>query len=219
MGGDAGEQDGRGPAPRRTGGAGRGGPAARAAASALLALVLLLGPGTGTATAHVSLVASSPGHESTVGVVDELVLEFSGSVQADVATVELSGPTGPVALAAAPTARDGVLTQPLPARLDAGAHTVAYRVLAADGHLVTGTLRFTVRPPAPAGGSPSSADPGPAAAPATLAPASGAGTGAAGPGGRVVAWTGGLGLLVVLTYLLVSRRRATRLRTPASRRG
>lgn len=113
-------------------------------------LTLLLGPvlglvlTAGPAHAHTDLLGSSPAAGEAVSVeTDALMLSFAGEVVPGTAAVSVIGPDGREATHG-PTVVDGALVR-VGVRLAAtGEHAVSYRVVAADGHVVTGGLRFAV---------------------------------------------------------------------------
>jgi hypothetical protein len=157
----------------------------RAAQVAVLVLAVLLLRAS-PAAAHTELTASTPSPGAVVAsTTAEVVLTFSGRVQGDFSTVAVTGPDGADRARGPLAVRGGRVVQGLDAPLAAGAWTVAYRVIAADGHPVTGTVPFTVAaaaqapstPPAPSTPSapstvPSSPSASPAAVPSsTAAPA------------------------------------------------
>ena len=84
----------------------------------------------------------------------QVVLTFSGDVLPELTAVVVTGPGGPERSLPRPVVRGGAVVQPLPAPLDLGSWTVAYRVVAADGHPLTGAVPFRVAaaPPASSGG-------------------------------------------------------------------
>jgi copper resistance protein C len=125
----------------RGAGTARWGVRRRLLALALLLLVLLASP----ASAHTSLVGSVPAAGSAVESVTEVVLVFDDGVQPDLSTVAVTGPDGVDRSSGAPVLRQGnQLVQGLDAPLGDGRWTVAYRVVARDGHPVAGSHDFQV---------------------------------------------------------------------------
>jgi copper resistance protein C len=116
------------------------------------------------AWAHTRLVSSVPAAGQPAVAPDEVVLVFSDPVQAGLSALSVRGPDGEEQVDGSPTAgADEVsVSQALRAPLPPGTWTVAYRVLAADGHPVTGS--FEVTTVAPAGTPPPSAAPAPTGA-------------------------------------------------------
>jgi copper resistance protein C len=103
------------------------------------------------AGAHAIVLESSPAHDAQLAAPpDRVVLRFNSKIEHALsrATIEPAGGR-PVALAAAGAPSD---PRPAPDRLviplrplGPGTYVVRYRVLAADGHLTEGVLRFTIR--------------------------------------------------------------------------
>ncbi|MFD0487998.1 copper resistance protein CopC [Saccharopolyspora spinosporotrichia] len=124
--------------------------------SALGLVVLLPLP----AAAHTALLESSPADGATLRQPPaEAWLRLSDPIDPNLVTVTLTGADGRQLPLPAPTARDTTLTQPLP-HLDNDRYALAYRIVSADGHPVTGAISFTVDAPLP------STTPTPAPAPA-----------------------------------------------------
>ena len=135
--------------------------------STVLATVLGLlttGMAASAAWAHTRLVSSTPAAGGSAQAPAEVVLVFSDAVQPRLSAVSVTGAGGEEHVAGTPAAGgDGSsVTQPLRAPLEAGTYRVAYRVLAADGHPITGSFEVTATAP-PA--TPDPASPTPTAAP------------------------------------------------------
>lgn len=102
------------------------------------------------ASAHAVLVASTPEQGARLASAPAAVqLTFSAALTPP-AVVVVHGPDGSVVATVEPSVSGAVVRQPLP-DAGGGTYTVAYRVVTADGHPVTGQLTFSV-----AGGSPGS---------------------------------------------------------------
>lgn len=104
-------------------------------------------------SAHLRLVSSSPAAGSEmVRPPEEVRLRFSLPVQLPLSEIVLIGPAGPVQLppVALATGSGDVLTAPLPTNLAAGTYLVQWRVAGADGHPISGEIRFTILAPDPA---------------------------------------------------------------------
>jgi methionine-rich copper-binding protein CopC len=121
---------------------------ARAALVLLLLAPLVLAAGAPPAAAHAIVLESSPAHEATLAESPgRIVLRFNSRIEAGLSRVTIESPSGrPVAL---PAARDALgaesrLVVPV-GPLPPGTYIVRYRVLAADGHVTEGALRFTVK--------------------------------------------------------------------------
>ncbi|GIL35864.1 copper resistance CopC family protein [Phycicoccus sp. DTK01] len=140
----------------------------------LAGVLLLLGLAVVTATpaaAHTGLESSTPADGSTLRrSPTTLVLRFADPVVPGTAVGALSGPGGRTSLRA-PTVRGATVRMTLAEPAAAGRYRLTWRVVADDGHPVSGTLRFEVA--APASPSPTS-DPSPTVLPSPDATASGA---------------------------------------------
>lgn len=117
----------------------------------LAALLLLLGLAVVTATpaaAHTGLESSSPADGATVRrAPTTLVLRFADPVVPGTAVGALDGPGGRHSLRA-PTVRGATVRMTLAGPASPGRYRLAWRVVADDGHPVSGTLRFEVAAPA-----------------------------------------------------------------------
>ena len=144
--------------------------------STVLAVVLgTLLTTTAPAWAHTSLVSSTPSAGAPAEAPAEVVLVFSDPVQPGLSALSVTGSDGEEHVAGSPAAGgDGsTVTQPLRAPLEAGTYRVAYRVLAADGHPVTGSFEITATAPAAAAPTaPASGTPAPASTEPTTEPTS-----------------------------------------------
>lgn len=108
----------------------------------LLCLVLGLGAGAG---AHAILVGSEPAHGA---ILDEpprrVVFRFNAALERGVTRVYLVDvEERRTPLRTIDTSTDRVVVDLPPLR--AGVYTIVYKVLARDGHVTEGVLRFTVR--------------------------------------------------------------------------
>lgn len=113
-----------------------------------------------SAAAHTELVRITPEMNARLTTAPtEVVLEFSAPVSTAFATVRVTTAGGAVVTRGKPAVVGARITQALSPRLDSGAYRVAFRVVSADGHPVTGESGFTLLPvPAPSG-SPSTSAP------------------------------------------------------------
>lgn len=113
-----------------------------ALASALTLMFGLLGPAP--AAAHTDLVSSSPAEGQHLDAVPgRLRLEFAQAVVPELSEVELRGPDG-VQPAEGLLADGAVLVAIVDPGGTDGAWAVGYRVVAEDGHVVTGSIDFSV---------------------------------------------------------------------------
>jgi len=114
----------------------------------LLALAFtLLGPPL--LLAHPIVLESFPSHDTVVNDSPEQVaFRFNSAIETRLTRVTITGRDGrPIPLALAPNHRNGFppnrLVIPLPP-LTTGTYVIRYRILATDGHISEGALRFTV---------------------------------------------------------------------------
>lgn len=117
---------------------------------AALLLSGLLAGSAGPARAHAIVLEASPAHDSVLAAPPaRLVLRFNSKIEHALSRVTIETAIGrPVALPVArATEQDAArLVVPL-SPLAPGTYIVRYRVLAADGHVTEGALRFTIRAP------------------------------------------------------------------------
>ena len=121
----------------------------------LVLLTLAVGVGlAGPASAHNVLISSDPTDGATLQTAPTTVrLTFDQPVQNFQPVITVVGPDGQHYESGSPQVDSTVVSagvNPLPA---AGAYTIAYRVVSADGHPVQGEITFSVADGAAAGGS------------------------------------------------------------------
>jgi methionine-rich copper-binding protein CopC len=122
--------------------------------SALAALALFLGGG-GPADGHPIVLGSSVIHDSVLArAPEEVTLRFNSRIEPQLTRVTITKDDGrPVPLSLPVTVVGATSHQALgrlviPLRpLARGTYVIRYKVLAADGHVTEGALRFTVSPP------------------------------------------------------------------------
>lgn len=122
------------------------------------------------ASAHNALIGSTPAADAVLERAPASVtLQFNQVVGANLGTVVVTGPDGADWADGPVKPVDTTAVQALRAGGPAGLYQVAYRVVSADGHPVTGTLAYTVEaaPQAVAGTTPAPAAPASAPAEAT----------------------------------------------------
>ncbi|WP_020498788.1 copper resistance CopC family protein [Sciscionella marina] len=161
----------------------------------LAALVLGLTGLTAPAFAHNTFVGSSPGNGATVGSSPKQVsVTFGEPVQQGENRISVLGPDGHSQWQAQRLATvDGDSVRvPLRELGPAGRYTIAYRVISADGHPVSGTATFTLS--APGHGTP--------AAPEQA--------GQSDTGGGVPVWVWAVGVVVLLAVAIGLALRLTR---------
>jgi copper resistance protein C len=177
-----------------------------AAAVAAFGFVISL---AGPASAHASLVSSTPGEDATVTTAPNHVeLTFDENIRRP-STVIVTAPDG-VRVENGPTQiLSATATQPLGEITATGWYTVAYRVVSADGHPVSGQLSFMY---APRGGTSTEAG-----SPASRRASDGQ-SAVSGHGGHLVA----LGILVaaalVASFIALRKDRESRPADERSRR-
>ncbi|MFE0675260.1 copper resistance CopC/CopD family protein [Streptomyces sp. NPDC058867] len=132
-------------------------------------LVLLVLGGAGTASAHAALSGTDPADGSVVSTAPrQLTLTYTESVGLLADSVRVLGPDGRrLELGDAEHAGGSSKVRvTLPRSLDQGTYTVAWRVVSADSHPVSGAFTFSVGKPSP---TPVALDTGPTEDPATAA--------------------------------------------------
>lgn len=123
-------------------------------AGVLTTAVLLVSPGS--AGAHALLLEASPPHEAVLARSPErIVLRFNSRLEHRLTRITLTDSQGRAVplvhpVSGDPVGRDSqarltVLLPPLPP----GTYILRYRVLATDGHITEGLLRFIVNPTGP----------------------------------------------------------------------
>jgi methionine-rich copper-binding protein CopC len=116
----------------------------------LAALLLsgLLAVSPGPARAHAIVLEASPAHEAVLAAPpSRIVLRFNSKIEHALSRVTIETATGrPVALPVARATEGDAARLVVPLSPQApGTYIVRYRVLAADGHVTEGALRFTIR--------------------------------------------------------------------------
>lgn len=159
----------------------------------LLAGLVLVLLGAGPASAHSGLASTSPGDGAQVEASPaEVVLEFDEPVSTRLSRVQVTGPAGGTWTTGEPQVSGSTVRQPLAALGPAGTYEIAYRVVSADGHPVSGTSTFVLT----AAGT---------GAPPPAQPAAGGGTDGDSP--PVLPLAGGALVVVAAGAALVLRRR------------
>lgn len=101
---------------------------------------------SGPALAHDALLGSTPASGARVtgaSLGGQVVLHLEEPPLAIGAQVRVTGPTGAIS-AGQPTIHGSDLVQHLDSSIAAGAYTITWRITADDGHVVSGTIPFTV---------------------------------------------------------------------------
>lgn len=118
-------------------------------AALLLLSALMLAVFAAPAAAHAVLVSSTPKDNATVKVAPaNVVLRFDARIEKPVTQVTLLDGKGKKVALTAPShgykaGAPNQLIVPMP-KLKPGSYRLEYRVLATDGHLTPGLVRFTV---------------------------------------------------------------------------
>ena len=123
--------------------------AATSLAGSALLLVLLLTGALDHFALHFSLSKSEPVAEATVDPPEELRLWFTQAPQEKSTSIRLMAgdavvETGP---AISDSEDDRVYSVAVGRTLEEGGYTIAWRAMAADGHVVRGEIPFTVQVP------------------------------------------------------------------------
>jgi methionine-rich copper-binding protein CopC len=162
------------------------------------------------ASAHTSLVAMTPANGSAVVTAPtQVVLTFDEAVEQVGDGVVVTAPSGTHVESGQAVVTGALVSQQLLALSEPGHYTVVYRVVADDGHPVTGTLGFDLRlttsasTPASAPASASASAPVVSASPAAESSDPGS------PIGPMIAGALVLLSLAALVALLTSRRGRT----------
>ncbi len=175
-----------------------------------------VGWGAAAAQAHAALVSTTPQQGATLAAAPkQVVLTFSDPLDPKLVRVAFTGPQRPTAPEA--TTSGNRVQVPLPDQ-GPGAYQLSYRVVSADGHPVSGRLRFTVASAgagATPSGRPTSSGSGTSHSTATatgaavgLAAGSDAASGSSGPNTAAVVGLVAAGAAVLVGLGVVLRRRA-----------
>jgi methionine-rich copper-binding protein CopC len=98
-----------------------------------------------TASAHAHLQKASPADGSVVTMSpSRIVLDFSEAARLTAASIQ-KGDEPRQSLNSLPAAAARQISVPLP-QLTPGSYSVTWRVVSEDGHVMSGTLRFTLAP-------------------------------------------------------------------------
>jgi methionine-rich copper-binding protein CopC len=101
--------------------------------------------GAGTASAHADFVSSDPADGAILSTPPaQMTLTFSEDLLAGANTVSITDKTGAVIVSEAVEPQGASVVVPWPAAADGGTYQVAYRVVSADGHPITGSVTITV---------------------------------------------------------------------------
>ena len=124
-----------------------------------LVTVLVAASLASPALAHTHLDSTVPADGSTVAAAPaEFVLNFSGPTRLTALTIQRDG-GAEQKIAALPAAAAAAVRVAAP-KLENGRHTLSYRVVGADGHVMNGKVTFTVGGKPARGGATPAADHG-----------------------------------------------------------
>jgi len=177
----------------------------------LVLLMLATGIGlAGPAAAHNVLISSDPADGSTLQTAPTTVrLTFDQPVQNFEPVVTVLGPDGQRYESGTPQVDSNVVTNTIGALPSAGAYSIAYRIVSADGHPVEGQIRFELAPGAAGIGSGAAGNGSGAAVSGSVSGGSGSGgsvsgtAGAAGASGSSSGLTGWVWAAIAVAAILV----------------
>jgi methionine-rich copper-binding protein CopC len=123
--------------------------------AALLVSVIVLGPlailAASPAAAHAVLLSTDPSAGSSVASAPQAVrLTFNEHPRGQFSEVHVTGPDGKRRDDGPVQVVDDVVTERLAGTRPAGTYVVDWRVVSADGHVVSGQYRYTAKAPASA---------------------------------------------------------------------
>lgn len=102
------------------------------------------------AAAHSSLAGSSPADQAALAQAPtEVTLTFNEPVSTQFVDVVVTGPDGAAHQDGAAAVAGDTVTQSLETLAEDGQYSIAYRVVSADGHPISGELRFSLTLPVP----------------------------------------------------------------------
>jgi methionine-rich copper-binding protein CopC len=169
-----------------------------AAVAAILGLVLL--SGVTPAAAHDVLISSSPANGASVPAPGMVSFTFNDVVLNNFAALVVTGPDGKQYQDGTPRVIDTSVSVKVKELPVTGAYTASYRIVSADGHPVSGDIKFTVTTT-----KASPVDPNMPGVPSTASAVPGAG------GGSITPYVigGGIAILVLAlgAVVLATRRR------------
>ncbi|MBM7787723.1 copper resistance CopC family protein [Tenggerimyces flavus] len=162
---------------------------------------------TAPAWAHNELVSTTPEDKANVASAPTAVtLEFNDVVGKRFGFVSVTGPDGKQWNEGAFQVEGSTVTQPLRTLEPAGAYTVAWRVVSADGHPISGTFAFTLTAAGTTSAPPTTAPPttAPTTEPPSTEPSAAASVGSsAPPSDGSASWPMMAGGLVLGAFVLV----------------
>lgn len=116
------------------------------ALAATTAVVIAVVGAPQVASAHANLVRSAPDDGAVVTSPREsIALTFNEEMQAQYATIAVTGPNDRKIQEGAPAVRGKMIRQPIDPFRVTGRYRVGWRAVSADGHPVSGSFTFQVR--------------------------------------------------------------------------
>lgn len=114
------------------------------AATVMAIILAVLTMGVGAASAHTGLAASEPGGGQVLTVAPQrITLTFTDEVRPESVQIAVQGPGGESVTSGPPEVTGARVDQPVTVTgSGSGPYVVAYRIVSADGHPVTGDLTF-----------------------------------------------------------------------------
>ena len=174
----------------------------------------------GPAAAHDVLISSDPADGSTLQTAPATVtLTFDQPVQNFEPVVTMTGPDGQSYQSGSPTVDSTVVTSAVGEITQAGEYVIAFRVVSADGHPVTGEVKFQFAGAALAvestgAGSAATGTSATAPASATAPPSAAVSTAAVGPAGSSSGLSGWVWAALALAAVLIIAAIVVVLRRP-----
>lgn len=111
--------------------------------SLALALLLIVGA-TGSASAHSALIGTVPSDGESVSTAPAaIILEFNEEPLDGMVDIAVTDSTGTIVATDSAVVTGTEVALAWPGVIGAGDYTVAYRVVSADGHPITGTFAFS----------------------------------------------------------------------------
>ena len=112
--------------------------------AAIAAALLIVIGAAGSATAHSALIGTTPADGETLATAPAAItLQFNEEPLDGMVDIAVTDSTGAIVATNTAAVTGTEVALPWPGTIDAGDYTVAYRVVSADGHPITGTFTFT----------------------------------------------------------------------------
>lgn len=112
--------------------------------AAIAAALLIVIGAAGSATAHSALIGTTPADGETLATAPAAItLQFNEEPLDGMVDIAVTDSTGAIVATNTAAVTGTEVALPWPGTIGAGDYTVAYRVVSADGHPITGTFTFT----------------------------------------------------------------------------